>query len=43
MDNGRIKDRGSKIYYTSNSDTLSYFNNLVGLFEYDIDGLGNVC
>ena len=41
FDNGRIEDRGSRIYLTSSSDGLSYFNGLIGVFEYNLDQVGN--
>jgi hypothetical protein len=41
LGNGRIRDRGCRIYSTNGSSSvtnkLSHLNNLVGLFEYDID------
>jgi hypothetical protein len=39
LENGRIKDRGCRIYMNASSATnkLSDLNNLIGLFEYDID------
>jgi hypothetical protein len=43
LGNGRIKDRGCRIYSTtdaSETNKLSYLNSLVGFFEYDIDESG---
>ncbi|MDQ3838064.1 MAG: hypothetical protein M3297_02215 [Thermoproteota archaeon] len=43
LGNDRIKDRGCRIYSTtdaSETNKLSYLNSLVGLFEYDIDESG---
>ena len=45
LGNGKIKDRGCRVYQTACASSainkLSYFDNLVGLFEYDIDRSGN--
>jgi hypothetical protein len=35
LEKGNVRDRGARIYHTS-SGKLSYLNNLVGLFEYDM-------
>jgi hypothetical protein len=44
LGNGRIRDRGCRIYSTSYASSatnkLSDLSNLVGLFEYDIDEIG---
>jgi hypothetical protein len=40
LEKGNIRDRGARIYHTS-SGKVSYLNNLVGLFEYDIEEDGN--
>jgi hypothetical protein len=47
LGNGRIRDRGCRIYSTNGTNgtssvtnKLSNLNNLVGLFEYDIDESG---
>jgi hypothetical protein len=44
LGNGRTRDRGCRIYSTNGpsslTNKLSHLNNLVGLFEYDIDESG---
>ena len=38
---GKIRFTGSLFYSTSSAGKLSFFNNLVGVFEYEIDESGN--
>ncbi len=38
---GRISFRGSLFFITSSTGKLSFLNNLVGVFEYEVDELGN--
>ncbi|HEX2230567.1 MAG TPA: hypothetical protein VHG34_00100 [Nitrososphaeraceae archaeon] len=39
---GKISFRGSLFFHTnSKNGKLSFLNNLVGVFEYDVDGMGN--
>jgi hypothetical protein len=41
-DNGQKKfDRGSVYFRTSSTGALSFLNNLVGLFEYEVDNKRN--
>ena len=38
---GKISFRGSLFFRAPQGGKLSYFNNLVGVFEYEVDGEGN--
>jgi hypothetical protein len=42
LDNGKRKaDRGAFYYHTTSTGALAFLNNLVGVFEYEIDNKGN--
>jgi hypothetical protein len=41
MDSGILRYVGANFYSTSSTGKLAFLNNLVGLFEYDVDGSGN--
>jgi hypothetical protein len=38
---GKISHRGSLFFRTTSSANLSALNNLVGVFEYEVDEMGN--
>jgi hypothetical protein len=38
---GKISFRGSLFFRTTSSANLSALNNLVGMFEYEVDEIGN--
>jgi hypothetical protein len=38
---GKISFRGSLFFRTASSGNLSFLNNLVGVFEYEVDEMGN--
>jgi hypothetical protein len=41
MGPGKISFRGSLFFRAPSGGKLSYFNNLVGVFEYEVDEEGN--
>lgn len=36
-----IRFRGSVIYHTDSSGSLAFINNIVAVFEYEVNGIGN--
>jgi hypothetical protein len=40
-DRGGVSFRGSLFYRTNSTGKLSFLNNLVGVFEYEVDEEGN--
>jgi hypothetical protein len=36
-----IRFRGSVIYHTDSSGTLAFINNIVAVFEYEVNEIGN--
>jgi hypothetical protein len=38
---GRVSYRGSLFYRTNSTGKLAFLNNLVGVFEFDVDESGN--